>query len=44
MASLSFYALCPFGLEESLSDEIRSVGGESPRPQRGGVAFRGSTE
>ncbi len=44
MATLSFYALCPFGLEDLLCDEIRAAGGESPRAQRGGVSFHGSAQ
>lgn len=44
MATLSFYALCPFGLEDLLCDEIRAAGGESPRAQRGGASFHGSAQ
>mgnify|MGYP005871543213 CR=1 FL=1 len=44
MASNTFYALCPFGLEELLADELRQVGAESVNVQRSGVSFRGSNE
>ncbi len=43
MASLSFYAVCPFGLEELLAGEIRAAGAERIRPGKGGVAFAGTT-
>ncbi len=44
MAMQSFYALCPFGLEALLSEEITACGAQNVRAQSGGVAFRGSTE
>ncbi len=43
MASLSFYAVCPFGLEELLAGEIDACGGERIRPGKGGVSFGGTT-
>ena len=38
----SFFAVCPRGLEAVLSDELRAIGGESLRPEAGGVAFSGT--
>ena len=40
--ALSFYAVCPFGLEELLSGEIERAGGERVRVGKGGVAFQGT--
>ena len=42
MANLSFYAVCPFGLEELLAGEISACGAERIRAARGGVSFSGS--
>lgn len=42
MASLHFYAVCPFGLEELLGEEIKTAGGEKLRVGRGGVGFTGT--
>lgn len=42
MANLSFYAVCPFGLEELLAGEISACGAERIRTARGGVSFSGS--
>lgn len=42
MAQKNFYAVCPFGLENLLAEEITQVGGESLRVSKGGVAFKGS--
>lgn len=44
MASTQFFALCPFGLEELLGEEIQAAGGNHIDPSRGGVAFQGSHE
>lgn len=40
--ALSFYAVCPFGLEELLSGEIERAGGERIRAGKGGVSFQGT--
>lgn len=42
MANLSFYAVCPFGLEKLLAGEISACGAERIRAARGGVSFSGS--
>ena len=42
MANLSFYAVCPFGLEELLAGEISACGAERIRAARGGASFSGS--
>jgi 23S rRNA (guanine2069-N7)-methyltransferase / 23S rRNA (guanine2445-N2)-methyltransferase len=39
-----FFAACPLGLSEVLSDELRSFGAEDIEPQPGGVGFEGPLE
>ena len=36
-----YFAICPRGLEELLSDELRALGTEELRPTHGGVFFAG---
>ena len=36
-----YFAICPRGLEELLSDELRALGAEELRPTHGGVFFAG---
>lgn len=45
MPAFSFYAVCPFGLETLLADEILALGADPDlvRPGRGGVQFAGDT-
>lgn len=45
MPAFSFYAVCPFGLEALLADEIRALGADPDlvKPGRGGVQFAGDT-
>ena len=38
----SFYAVCPFGLEQLLGGEIAACGARGVKPDRGGVAFEGT--
>lgn len=40
----SYFAVCPFGLEESLKGEIESFGGQKIFVAKGGVAFAGTDE
>ena len=39
---LSFYAVCPLGLETMLADELVAAGGKIYKTERGGVAFDGA--
>ena len=41
---LSFYAVCPLGLETILADELVAAGGKIYKTERGGVAFDGDME
>lgn len=41
MANHNFYAVCPFGLETFLADEITRAGGRDIKPGKGGVSFYG---
>ncbi len=41
MAENQYYAACTLGLETVLSEELRQLGAQSPRSQRGGVQFDG---
>ena len=41
---LSFYAVCPLGLETMLADELVAAGGKIYKTERGGVAFDGDME
>ena len=37
----TYFAICPRGLEELLSEELRALGGEQLRSTHGGVFFSG---
>ena len=37
----TYFAICPRGLEELLSDELRALGAEELRATHGGVFFAG---
>ena len=39
-----YYAVCPFGLETLLADELQRVGAERLEPGKGGVGFTGGHE
>ena len=41
---LSFYAVCPLGLETMLADELVAAGGKIYKTERGGVAFDSDME
>ena len=43
-ASLEFYAVCPAGFEQIVSEELKSQGIKRIRPLTGGVAFFGTIE
>ena len=43
-ASLEFYAVCPAGFEQIVSEELKSQGIKRIRPLKGGVAFFGTIE
>lgn len=40
--ALQFYAVCPFGLEALLAQELAQVGAKNLREQKGGVLFEGT--
>ena len=42
MTAAAFFAVCPRGLEDALSDELVALGAQSLRTEAGGVAFKGS--
>lgn len=46
MPAFTFYAVCPFGIEPLLAEEISRLGADPDliKPGRGGVQFAGSTE
>ena len=44
MAQHYFYAVCPFGLEKLLADELHAVGAQRVEAGRGGCGFVGGTE
>ena len=37
--TLSFYAVCPLGLEEYLAEELKDAGGTNLKLERGGIVF-----
>lgn len=44
MAQHYFYAVCPFGLEKLLAEELHAVGAQRVEAGRGGCGFVGGTE
>jgi len=43
-AELTLFAPCPLGLEDTLAEEVRSLGARQVRARRAGVALKGDLE